>query len=367
MKQLSLSLLLLVTLVFVSGSILFAQTTDECPSVLTTVLENVQILCTDLSRNQVCYGNTLVEVEPNSDTDLKFIEPGDLADLADIHGLNLEAYDETLETWGIALFKVQANLPDTLPGQNVSLIAFGDVSISDFDPTMSAFYFKSGIGQALCATIPASGLMVTTAAGTADIQFTVNGVDVEMGSTLFITAQASETMDIALIEGHATLTAEGESVELEPGQQSSIPMTAELEPAGPPTEPEAFEELPAAGLYDTLHTSQAADVKLQEGTWSSTITQLETCFDMVASSLRGQVTFVDFSYADDSESLITKAANEGSTLTFNKVAPGVWSAQIDIITMTLTAYSETSAFVRMEFADETLGTCVMGSTLEFKN
>jgi hypothetical protein len=35
------------------------------------------------------------------------------------------------DEWGIALMKIQANLPDTIPGQNVSMLIFGDVLIEN--------------------------------------------------------------------------------------------------------------------------------------------------------------------------------------------------------------------------------------------
>src|SRR5690606_20836366 len=33
--------------------------------------------------------------------------------------------------WGVALMQIQANLPDTLPGQNVTFLLFGDVTIEE--------------------------------------------------------------------------------------------------------------------------------------------------------------------------------------------------------------------------------------------
>ena len=33
--------------------------------------------------------------------------------------------------WGVALMRIQANLPDTLPGQNVTMLIFGDVQIQN--------------------------------------------------------------------------------------------------------------------------------------------------------------------------------------------------------------------------------------------
>ncbi len=55
------------------------------------------------------------------------------------------------------MLRIQANLPDTMPGQNVTILLFGDVSIynadSEDDETygpMQAFYFRAGVGDAPC-------------------------------------------------------------------------------------------------------------------------------------------------------------------------------------------------------------------------
>ena len=36
---------------------------------------------------------------------------------------------KTVGEWGVSLMQLQANLPDTLPGQNVTVLLFGDVTL----------------------------------------------------------------------------------------------------------------------------------------------------------------------------------------------------------------------------------------------
>lgn len=110
----------------------FALAQDNCPTFVSYALNTVDSACTDIARNQLCYGNITLNVTPRiAINDLHFNQSGDLANLADIEKIQLSPFDTATDEWGIALMSVQANLPDTLPGQNVSFLLFGDVSIAD--------------------------------------------------------------------------------------------------------------------------------------------------------------------------------------------------------------------------------------------
>ena len=123
MKWSILTLLLLLCLVPV-----LAQ--DECPAFVPNILQSVEDTCTDLSRNQACYGNAKINtVAREGVADFTFESSGDIANIGDIELLELESLSLTEETWGIALLKLQANLPDTLPGQNVLMVLFGNVDL----------------------------------------------------------------------------------------------------------------------------------------------------------------------------------------------------------------------------------------------
>lgn len=88
----------------------------------------------DTARNQLCYGNVLLSITPRDDvSNLAFDTAGDLANITDILSLQLSSMSITDESWGIALMRLQANLPDTLPGQNVTFLLFGDVQIDDVE------------------------------------------------------------------------------------------------------------------------------------------------------------------------------------------------------------------------------------------
>src|SRR5664279_4608565 len=119
---------LLVLLCFTTA---LAQDTT-CSALVQQALGDVQQGCASTGRNQACYGYVSLQATPRTGvTDFNFAKAGDLANVADLDNLRLSALDSANNTWGIALMKLQANLPDTLPGQNVTFLMFGDVQIQN--------------------------------------------------------------------------------------------------------------------------------------------------------------------------------------------------------------------------------------------
>ena len=214
---------------------------DNCPAIVETVLDSVAQACTDSGRNKACYGNSALTAIPRDEiTDFTFDAPGDLTELANINTIELENMDVEAGTWGVVLLKVQANLPDTLPGQNVTFLLFGDVSISnavDEDDSeqrpMQAIYFSTGIGDRKCNEAPDSGILVQTPEGVGTINMTINGVDVELGSTAFL--QSSEDyLDIYLLEHEAFVDIAGVTQYIPAGALISIPLGEDGLPTGEP-------------------------------------------------------------------------------------------------------------------------------------
>jgi hypothetical protein len=111
-------------------SAIAAQT--DCPTIVLDALNATDTACEGTSRNQACYGNISLAAEPQEGTaDFTFEQPGDIVDVAGIRTLTLQPLDATDELWGVALMRLQANLPETLPGQNVTFLLFGDVEITN--------------------------------------------------------------------------------------------------------------------------------------------------------------------------------------------------------------------------------------------
>ena len=106
--------------------------TETCSAVVQQALADVDEGCAATGRNQACYGFVSLDATPREGAEnFLFDKQGDVADVADISTLRLSALDVENDEWGIALLKLQANLPDALPGQNVTFLLFGDVEIEN--------------------------------------------------------------------------------------------------------------------------------------------------------------------------------------------------------------------------------------------
>lgn len=107
-----------------------AQETETCQTLTEQIMIQVAETCDATERNQACYGYNLIEATSPVD-EFTFDSIGDIVNVADIETLSIAPVDLEPETWGVALMRLQANLPDTLPGQNVSVVIFGDVNLQN--------------------------------------------------------------------------------------------------------------------------------------------------------------------------------------------------------------------------------------------
>lgn len=251
-------LFFLVTCLWVGSGL--AQESASCPAIVSDALAVVDSLCGETGRNQACYGNFTLMVEAQEGVDnLTFDTPGDMVNVADIQSLRLTGMDEALPEWGVALMKLQANLPDTLPGQNVTMLLIGDIDLRNapaegYSP-MQAFYFSSGMGDSQCAEAPESGILIQTPKGQGQIAFRVNNVDIALGSTAFLQAAAGDALYVNLLEGQATVTAFDEAQTVLAREMLSVPLDANLDASGPPTAPSPYTEeniKRVAGMIDSL-------------------------------------------------------------------------------------------------------------------
>ncbi|MCB9450515.1 MAG: hypothetical protein H6672_03700 [Anaerolineaceae bacterium] len=166
---------LFLILLFTFGLSLVSTAQDTtCPVIVQTALDTVRNLCDGTGRNQACYGNILLVAEPQPGaTSLKFDTPGDLVSIADIQSLRLSSMNESMQEWGIAMLKLQANLPDTLPGQNVTFLLLGDVEIQNAVEELPEITVTVSASENINARRSPDGSIITTLApGTA---LTANG------------------------------------------------------------------------------------------------------------------------------------------------------------------------------------------------
>lgn len=300
-------------LIFLCVAPLLAQT-DDCPVLVEAALQAVGDLCAVTGLNQACYGNLSLtaEAQPGFE-EVTFEQPGDVARVASLRSLQLNPFDELNQQWGVALMRLQANIPDTLPGQSVTFLLFGDVQLENeveatpspliriqantvllgapqpdgplvgaliegesayalsqsadgiwlrveqaggdsrtgwipaamygqagelpiYDPAalkpMQAFSLRTGVAGVGCSAAPQDGILVQTPAEDIKIELTVNDVNIQLGSTAYLQAQASSELTVSVIEGEGQVEALGQTVDVPAGSWVKIPMDDNLEPTG---------------------------------------------------------------------------------------------------------------------------------------
>jgi LysM repeat protein len=145
----------------ISVALIVAQS-STCPELVTQALEAMQDNCSTTGRNQACYGYDQVEASFLVDVDDDFFsEPADVADVANVETIRTAPLSVDNDSWGVALLNIQADLPNTLPGQNVTFILMGDVEIENAVAPEDTFVPSDGIN----VTVNAEG-NVRSGAGT---------------------------------------------------------------------------------------------------------------------------------------------------------------------------------------------------------
>jgi hypothetical protein len=224
---------LFVTLMLLPSIVIAQAVSSSCPDIVNTALESADLMCGDLERNEICYGNFNLSATPQDGVDrFYFDRVGDKVSVNDLSTLELSPMDESTGEWGVAVMLLQANLPNTLPGQNVTIILFGNVVIQnattpeqvengEFSP-MQAFYLTTGIGDSNCAEAPESGMLVQTPDGVGEVNFVVNGVEVAMGSTVMFQAPTDNELTATTIEGSAVLKVDDQSYPVMAGTRFGV-------------------------------------------------------------------------------------------------------------------------------------------------
>ena len=106
---------------------------------------------------------------------------------------------------------------------------------------MQAFYFKTGLNDAPCSEAPDSGILIQTPEGAGKIELMVNNAKVTLGSTGYFQAQPSGDMTISIVEGQGTVESSGVTVTVPAGTRTTVPLDAELNVSGPPTDAQPYD------------------------------------------------------------------------------------------------------------------------------
>jgi hypothetical protein len=122
------NILAIVFSIILSGSVIAQET---CDAIVQEAIETASRNCDSLRRNQVCYGNNMIDAEAAADiSDFTFETPGDIVGIASIASIRLGNRIAETGEWGISLMNLQADLPDDESG-NIIMVIFGDVEIQN--------------------------------------------------------------------------------------------------------------------------------------------------------------------------------------------------------------------------------------------
>jgi hypothetical protein len=194
--------------------------------------------CNKIGSNSVCYGNNTLQAKLISNAKQRFVKRGDVIEITELKSLSATPLDTLKREWGIAVFKIQANLPRSLPGEAVKMVVFGNTSLDKNSENLESFYFSSGWGQIACKKVPFDGLMITMPDGTG-MKFVVNGAEMLLMGNASFKATEGEQMEVSLFSGSASIFADGQTQYFGAGQKVTVPLGGEngKEASGPPTKP----------------------------------------------------------------------------------------------------------------------------------
>ncbi len=189
--------------------------------------------CRGIGTNQVCYGNDQLISEFNGSPEA-FDMTGDILGIEMLQSLKASPLDLIEQLWGVAVFKLNANMPGTVPGQNVTFLAFGNTEIDNDSGDMTAFYFSTGFGGITCNGVDFDGLKIEMPDG-AGIEFVANDVEISLQGDAIMVAQPGGEMGITVVNGQATVTSNGVTRTLVPGTSVSIPISSTMNATGAPS------------------------------------------------------------------------------------------------------------------------------------
>jgi hypothetical protein len=227
-----------IALFLMLGAVGIAQAqADECPTIVAEALESLADLCDALGRNTACYGASMVEsttvAQPRP---LNFFDsPGDRAELVQLREIYPQPLDEITQTFGVSVLNVQAQVPDTLPGQAVVFMLVGDARLtnevaedSSAETPFQSFYFLPGIGGLNC--YEADPMLTIQTPGTRTVTIMLNGVATEMspGTLLTITPTVCTIHRGNIVRranGNRAILLANQSVDIQINDEGSIVVT----------------------------------------------------------------------------------------------------------------------------------------------
>lgn len=177
--------------------------TRSCNTVIANFNQAVNE-CSEINTNWVCYGSSAAEAAPAK---YRFFQTRDRRPFSVLEQI------QTVDNNGVVLMNLQPMLEATA----VKVAVFGAAQVSTgATSTIMTLSVDQSAGY-LCTDTP-PGMVVRTETGETGV-VTVNGVDIELGSTVFITLLPDQSMVLVNVEGKIKVSLAGQSVLLPVGYQ----------------------------------------------------------------------------------------------------------------------------------------------------
>jgi hypothetical protein len=220
-----------------------ADQNASCRVLIERAMQASQSYCDEIGSNKACYGNNTIQAELEPGATQRFSERGDLVDVSMIDRISASPLKLDSSEWGVAVFKIIANLPRSLPGQTVTMVVFGNTTLDNADGNLGTFFFSSELGQITCEQVPDDGIMITVPEGEG-VQLNVNGAELTLMGDASIKAVKNGKMEVSLYEGSGRIVSDGEEQYFGAGQQVDVQLGGEngTESIGPPSEPQPLSQ-----------------------------------------------------------------------------------------------------------------------------
>ena len=201
-----------------------AKNNASCQALIDRAIQASGNYCGATNSNKVCYGNTTIQAELVPGATERFSERGDIITVNELLRLSASPLKLDSNEWGIAVFKLIANLPRSLPGETITMVVFGNATLendSENGDSLESFYFSSELGQISCEKVPFDGLMVNSPEG-AGIQFKINGAELTVIGDASIKAIKNGEMEVSIYNGSGKIVSNGEEQYFGAGQKVSV-------------------------------------------------------------------------------------------------------------------------------------------------
>ncbi|MFH2103907.1 MAG: hypothetical protein ABIJ39_11200 [Chloroflexota bacterium] len=219
-------------------TVMLIEPTPDCQLIVDRAILLSGDACSRIGTNMACYGNDTVQADLFSGSPQQFDQRGDVIDINLLRRLSASPLNLQNHQWGIAIFRLLANLPGSLPGESVTVVVFGNTQMETDSPGLETFYFSSELGSIVCGEVPFDGLMISMPDGVG-ISLSINGTDLTLMGDASLKATAGGEMEISMYSGSGRIVSSGQEQFFGAGQSVNVPLGGPdgRSAIGPPSAP----------------------------------------------------------------------------------------------------------------------------------